>query len=561
MPQYTLVLLEVTGIQDYVFKSNNLYQNIGASELVEIVTDEWLVESLVNESLQSNVTWDEDDGLKYDSKKRLPDSELDIELVYRGGGVAMFLFVEKEKAMDFMKRLTRKTLEEAPGLQPVAIYEPFDWEKDSLAEKHRELRGKLAARKLDRSHSAPLAGLGVTAKCVFTGMPAVGWDDDPELVGHDAAKRKEHLEGPPQRISAEVAKKLKHAHCARERLAKITPMVDEQGFEFAANFNDFGEKGTSSYIAVIHADGNAMGERFNKIGEKFHEAKKNGDYIQKLREFSLSIEDNAKEALKETISYLLYHWPEYEEKVGVSAKRNSGNRKLLPFRPIVFGGDDVTFVSEGRLGLVLAAKYLQALSTTKLSDNGKPLYARAGVAVVKSHYPFSRAYDLADKLAAEAKKKIVDRTQTNEENTFMMDWHFSTTGVEAGLQEIRNREYMSENGKSLLMRPVRVAEIAGRTTIWQTWQIFSNLVSAFQNSDDWSGRRNKVKALRDALRQGQEAVRLFLRNFGLDNLPEIPGLENMATTGWQGDDCGYFDAIEALDFVIAFNENKNGGKS
>lgn len=560
MPDYTLLLLEVTDIQDYVFKSNHLAQNIGASELVEMVTEEWLVETLEKESLQSNVTWDEDKSLQYHLEKRLPNSELDVELVYRGGGVAMLLFTDKKNARKFLESLTRKTLEEAPGLQPVAIYEQFDWEKDSLDEKHQKLRRKLAARKLDRQHSTPLAGLGVTARCVFTGMPAVGWDDDPGVVGYDAAARKKRLGDSPKRISAEVAQKLKHSPRAQNRLFALAPEVRQQGFEFATNFNDFGEKGTSSYIAVIHADGNAMGKRFDKIGKDCHAPANNGDYVQKLRAFSVSIEDNAREALRETIDYLLAHWGEYEEKAGALAKRKSGDKKLLPFRPIVFGGDDVTFVSEGRMGLTLAAKYLERLSTKRLDDS-KPPFARAGVAIVKSHYPFSRAYGLAEKLAAEAKKKIDYLVQPDEGNTFVMDWHFSTTGVEAGLHAIREREFATELGKSLLMRPVRVAEIKGKTNIWRTWQTFSRLVDRFQNSDEWSGRRNKVRALHNALRQGQEAVKLFLRNYGLERLPEIPGLENMATTGWQGDDCGYFDAIEAMDFVIAFNENTNGEES
>jgi hypothetical protein len=32
------------------------------------------------------------------------------------------------------------------------------------------------------------------------------------------------------------------------------------------------------------------------------------------------------------------------------------DKYLLPFRPIVFGGDDVTFICDGRLGLSLATQ-------------------------------------------------------------------------------------------------------------------------------------------------------------------------------------------------------------
>jgi hypothetical protein len=46
MAQVTQVLFEVTGIQKYVFGSNQLSQNIGASELVYRATTEWLGRAL-----------------------------------------------------------------------------------------------------------------------------------------------------------------------------------------------------------------------------------------------------------------------------------------------------------------------------------------------------------------------------------------------------------------------------------------------------------------------------------------------------------------------------------
>ncbi|MEI2698793.1 MAG: hypothetical protein V9E94_10760 [Microthrixaceae bacterium] len=71
-----------------------------------------------------------------------------------------------------------------------------------------------------------------------------------------------------------------------------------------------------------------------------------------------------------------------------------------------------------------------------------------------------------------------------------------------------------------------------------------------ENERGWAGRRNKLKALRDGLRGGASAVQLFLTNFGLDKLPAIPGQPDMAHYGWQGNQCGYFDAVEAIDLYL-----------
>src|SRR5260370_22422013 len=38
---------------------------------------------------------------------------------------------------------------------------------------------------------------------------------------------------------------------------------------------------------------------------------------------------------------------------------NKGSNYYIPFRPIVFGGDDVTFVCDCRLGLSLATAYFR----------------------------------------------------------------------------------------------------------------------------------------------------------------------------------------------------------
>jgi len=548
MAKYTAVLLEAAGIQEYIFSSNHLAQNVGASELVEQISEKWLKEIFRDASIIANVPLDDDQKFHLD-ERQVP--EVGAEVIYRGGGKALLMFTDQATAEKFIRKLSRRVVEEAPGLNLVVVHDQFDWEEHALASVHRELRIKLAARKLDRQFSAPLVGLGVTAKCVYTGMPAVGWDDDEKLVGHDAAERKKSLGEKPRLISAEVAAKLRAERFAQKRLADLIKDLQKENpeftknlkekFEFAQSFNDFGEKGTSSYIAVIHADGNGMGKRFSAIDEAYNAPAQNREYIRRLREFSKSIHDRADHALKTVIKHLMEHWSENQ------------------FRPIVFGGDDVTFVCEGHLGLTIAAEYLRAYSSKPLTD-GKLPYARAGVAVVKSHYPFSRAYDLAaNQLAREAKKKINLLKQFDKESAAVMDWHFSTRGIELGLDEIRKREYTAKNGKPLLMRPIRIRvadeQQESKMNVWRTWSNFSNLVRAFQTHEAWRERRNKIKALRAALRQGPEAVKLFLRNYDLEELPPIPEQPNMKEQGWQGGECGYFDAIEAIDFFISFKEN------
>lgn len=232
-----------------------------------------------------------------------------------------------------------------------------------------------------------------------------------------------------------------------------------------------------------------------------------------------------------------------------------GNR--LPFRPIVFGGDDATFVCDGRLGLTLTELYLRAMEQ-KLSDEEK-LYARAGVAVVKNHYPFSRAYELAEELAKSAKDFIRERQATSDAPLSAMDWHFGVNGVVLGLRELRARDYRCPGAGELTMRPVLVNDQALPASVrnWRTWDTFTNIIDVFRDPNgDWAQSRNKLKKLREALREGPEATKQFLQIAAPGkHLYTAPGNPDSAETGWiAGDRSTCFDALEAFDFYVPLVE-------
>jgi hypothetical protein len=306
------------------------------------------------------------------------------------------------------------------------------------------------------------------------------------------------------------------------------------------DFGDLGTEGESSYLAVIHTDGNEMGQRIKDLGKDHSVADENEAYVQKLRQFSKSVASAATTALERTVAVLLDAQNLSDDKLGgvVPLPEREGT-PILPLRPIVFGGDDVTFVCEGRLGLVLAEKYLSEFSAQTLSD-GKPAHARGGVAVVKSHYPFSRAYDLAEALCRSAKEYILKAAQAG--GLTALDWHFAVGGLVLPLDKVREREY-TIGRRTLLMRPVRLTSMDGD---WHSWETFTRVVMHFKG-EQWAGRRNRILALRDALRGGPEAVKLFLYDVELEDIPQRP---DMKTQGWQGGECGYWDAIEALDFYV-----------
>jgi len=544
MTIYTLTLLDTSSIQDYVFGSNQLAQNIGASELVELATGQWLIQSLNYLNLTHNMKWSASKGVEYTDDTV---EKVDVEAIYAGGGNAVLIFTPGKDAKQFIHHHSRHVLKNARGLQLQAVFKTFEWDPitgkgESIAETLNALRKEVFAQKMKRPVSTPIPGLSVTAACVYTGLPATGRKIEeifPDLFNtHDAERLDRTNQDRP--ISKEVADKLRAEPDAKERLHNILVNVRSAGYEFVYDFEQFGDKGTSSYIAVVHTDGNGMGKRFDEIA-KIHNAA-NREYIKQVRALSQSVRTQADKALKATADYLIAGLKKGDIKIAV---HKMSNIPLLPFRPIVFGGDDVTFVCDGRLGLQLANVYLKAFTEGHLSDD-KPIFARAGIAVVKTHFPFSRAYDLSEDLARNAKESINELKEMHEEGANVMDWHFSTTGVIRPLKDLRQREYQAKiNNRSLLLRPIRVDSKPG---VWRTWETLEATMKGFKDKKKWP--RNKMKDLQSALRGGSDEVKVFLKNYHMDDLPKIPAQPGLEKTGWLNNTtCGYFDALEAIDFV------------
>ena len=541
MSKYTVTIIDTAAIQNYVFGSNSLQHNVGASGLVHYATHDWVFEELVKmgkTNIDSNYEFNE---------KTIENDDLKSELVYAGGGNTVILFNEnneKDLARKFTKNLTSRVLMEAPGLQLIVAHNSFEWDDSNLAQTVSDTLGDVNNKKYNRHFSTPLLGLGVTVDCQYTGMPAV-----------DIRPKSEKDTKNKVWISSEVAKKWDFFGTATERLRKNFPLR-LTSYEYVSNFNDFGVKHESSYIAVVHADGIGMGKRVQVIADEHSDD--NRKYIGAIREFSRLVEHATKTALQTSVDRLQDSINKVDkvDKIGgvVEIHENDRGKKLLPFRPIVFGGDDVTFVCDGRLGLTLAELYLRELASPdlKLSD-GDPIYARAGIAIVKTHYPFSRAFALAENLAKSAKKYIIEKQKSDENNLIAMDWHFAASGPIGDLDEIRKREYTVDSGK-LYMRPVRLGKSIDSD--WHSWDTFTNIMEDFR--DNWVDKRNKIMSLRDALRAGPETVEQFVTLYA-QKLPEIKTNSDSDTRGWVDGCCTCFDAIEAMDFFVPL-KNEGSGK-
>lgn len=547
-----LVIVDTMQIQPYIFGSNRLRENVGASYLVGAATGDWAFDAVQQVAPRNNIG----PGNTLIDGAWIEHGNLDAEVLYAGGGNFVVLFGgdderAKELAKQFTARLSQHVLLAAPGLQLAIAGQQMNWDEDALRDKRNEVFHLLDVQKRTHARPAPLLGLSVTAACRSTGLPATGLvrgiGGEPPYLASDEILAKVAVAWPQESGTS----------LADDRLQQV--IGRPEGYLYPADFDDMGATpGEYSHIAIVHADGNGVGQHIREICNQHRKKEQNRDLVLALRHFSLNLAQAAQQALKAVLDNLkkaidkgdgtsIIYKPTKELLIQIDLVKSRKNDYYLPFRPIVFGGDDVTFVCDGRLGLSLATMYLREFekrsTAAKLGKDGGGLTACAGIAIVKSHYPFARAYELADELSKTAKSYRKGKIAGS-----CLDWHFALSGLGGSITEIRKREYKVEAGE-LALRPVTLR--ANPEHSQRAWSVIATGIKAFQG-EEWVKRRNKIKALRDSLREGTDAVKHFIVTFNNRQPlpPVLPGMDEWPLTGWQGGYCGYFDTIELVDWFI-----------
>ncbi len=543
-----LTVIDVSGIQGYIFGSNRLRDNIGASYLVGRVTTDWIEAALPQPHNFANAAIGD---ATLDS-----DPALQAEVVYSGGGNVVLQVRGSNKdaalaaARQIASQLSRTLLACAPGLEIVVAHRVFDPATEAIGGSngvYAQLFQELDTAKRRAPASNPLGGLGVTRECTSTGLPAV--------ERFDYAPRSRSGKSDVQPLSATARARVDFTTIqASERALRETLAISDE-WRIPRDLDELGRsRGEESYIAVVHADGNSLGRRFSGVVNSFSTAADNRACLDALRALSHAVEQAGGEAFRATVRAMLATLkeadPTHDDPLGrlIHELRPGRGETPLPLRPLIFGGDDVTFVCDGRLGLGMAVRYLKEFERAAAGLPGGPAHACAGVAVVKSHYPFARAYRLSTELCASAKAQAREHGDQPA-----LDWQFATTGISGSLDVLRERGYRAQPG-DLTMRPVTLADIPNGFG-WHRWENLSGLVKEFSNERSWP--TSKLAALREELRKGEDAIKRWRTRFRQDQeLPKLATVadagaaRNLVETGWAGGRCGYFDAIEALDFFI-----------
>jgi len=440
----------------------------------------------------------------------ITDNNIKCEIGYIGGGNALILFKEKRKAIDFVKRYTKFLLEKHPGLQKAFGFIE-DFQLDDFKESMKKLHNSLKFNKNSKRANILIQKHGFTADYPWTGNSAELFNTNNE-------------NNSP--ISAVAYSKLSASILSTKQFQRLIPKEYQESYVFTNDIERFGQKEGLNYIAIVHIDGNEMGKRFSECNS-----------LYELRKLSTTVREATEDSFKEVLETLIKKIESgiISDKNGFQLQKDHDNKTILPVRPIILGGDDVTFVCEGRLGVWLAESYIKSFINKTVSD-GKKLSACGGIAVVKTKYPFYRAYKLAEYLTN--KSKNVARS---ERSSFSyIDFLISSSGWTG--TEIDADYYASPNG-NLHFGPYR---IDGNPDEEEAH--IDNIKRIVCKLNKFP--KNKIAKLRDILYENPRSIgKSFVQQLKLRNL-ELPkiGINNYHEKLWVGGKTPYFDAIELLDF-------------
>lgn len=398
----------IQGIQSYIFQTNELKDIIGASELVNRICEDFVEHYSTGG-----------------------------EMIIHAAGNIKCIFDDEAACRRAVRDFPRRAMEMAPGITISQAVVTLD-DDSKYACKADELEKRLHAQ---RNHPVKSLTTGLMAieRSRTTGLPATTIDGEEFLD-----------EGTMSKRGIVKIEKGHNTDQSKDLYFKLTgnriePKLRPYDTKDLTDHND--------WIAVIHADGNGLGEVVATIKDP-----------DAMRKFSENLD-------KATIAAARAAYAAIKEE-----DEDSNGR--LPIRPIVIGGDDLTVICRGGLAVKFVTKYLEEFEKKTEEQIGRKLTACAGIAFIKSSYPFYYGYDLAEALCGEAKKdaksKEIKDANSGQAPSCLMFHKVQSSFVE-DYNEIKRKELTTADGCSLCFGPYFLKEQANRWTIERLSEIVDKL--------------------------------------------------------------------------------------
>lgn len=435
----------VQGIQSFIFQSNELSEIGAASAMVDKVCKNLFAECLYGKA-------------GTDSLQNDPDA------IINAAGNVKYLFKDKDTCEKVVREFPKRVTAILPGISisqaVVEVLNPSD-----AQEQIESLEQKLRIQRNKPMRSTTLGFLGVI-RSRRTGLPAVDVDNkNGDLDFRDLGT-----------VNKQLFTKKNDIY---EKALGIS--VPQKKLPW--NISDI--EGFHSWIAIIHADGNNLGQVVRKIGHD----------IETYKAFSRQLEKDTQRAANKA----------YAE---ISASKDISDKEIVPIRPVVLGGDDLTVICRADLALEFAKLFIsyfenetrnsivgQILKQNKVFRNENNLTACAGIAFIKSSFPFYYGYDLAEDLCKEAKLDAREIAGVGCATPSCIMFHKVQDSFIVNYSDIKERELTLEQNKTFKNGPYYLNMIPNRWDIDKLENCVNQLIK--QNNTAKNGVRQWISFMAD----------------------------------------------------------------
>lgn len=506
MDREVLCILDTRQIQRYIFRSNSMFDTVGASALLTHILQDALLYSMGH--IDPPVPEEEYD-LSLEEDARIPyfaDSRVQFQLMTCTAGNAMFLARTGALAQKIIRKVSRYYLDHGGMMDLAAAAVEMT---DDLDQDLTRLYKKLDAVKASSETLAPAAVLPVCIREDRTGEPVISFDA---------------VTGEP--VSRATMQKREEAGRMRNliRMEDIHTTTGRDGKE---------------YRAVIHADGNNIGITVQKI---LKETLSYEAGIRFRREVINNIESTIAGVMERTLQQLEAYYRE------VTGKAEGFEKE---FQVVGRAGDDINCICNAIWAfpfLQLFFRNLKGAVIWKSDTIETPFYACGGVAFVTKDNAYHPAFFLAEDCCSNAKKTA--KMKENLRNGLAGNWvdfQVLDNPNSQNLEVLRERFYMTSERISLLMRPYCLEPEAEDTEI-----SFSKLMDRVRVIRTLNLSPFQETAFRQSYLSGKTEFRQFLYYMkkkgtdltGLLGEPLYIDRDKQMHAAW-------FDAAELTDFILS----------
>ena len=175
------------------------------------------------------------------------------------------------------------------------------------------------------------------------------------------------------------------------------------------------------------------------------------------------------------------------------------DKGMEPLIPLMLGGDDLLVVCQDKIALHFVVELCKRLEAIQPGSDTFKLTLGVGVVIARPTIPFHRLHDVAEQLAASAKRRV--RGLPSDKRASVVDWMVYSTAWVDDPETVRRRDWLRGTANDMRVLSQRPVNVLGGG--------FDTLQGLVEGADRLSATpRSQLRYLVDQLPLGRELSNL-----------------------------------------------------